>query len=70
MLKKAGGEMTGCLDMGGNNISNKDNLTGQRDPVNKNYVDNIITFTRRYINTKADERINKSGDQMTGNFKM
>ena len=54
--------------MGGNNISNIDNLTRQRDAVNKNSVDNMVMTTRTYIDIKADEHVNKSGDQMTGNL--
>ena len=61
--------MTGNLgNMGGNSISNIDNPSRQRDAANKNYVDIIIMSTRTYINTKADDRVNKSGDQITGNL--
>ena len=62
--------MTDSVDMRGNSICNIDNQTRQKDVANKNYVDNTITATRTHINTKVDEHVNKSGDQMTGNFGM
>ena len=63
-VNKSGGQMTGDLSMGRNNITQLADPVRQNDAVNKSYVDDKI----RSFSTS--EFVNKNGDQMMGDLNM
>src|SRR5271163_4931739 len=73
-VNKAGGTMTGPLDMLDNKITSSYAPVDDNDVINKRYLDSIpkpvVNINLIEITSQINSKVNKTGDMMSGNLNM